>query len=153
MKNNKLNNVLFLQKCIIVNDKGRILALKRSPTQDSDRSGCWDLPGGTYESGEDVIDSIKREVKEESNLTIHNPQPLYLASGLDNANQFMSSEVVFAVTHLCTKWEGGLKISDEHTEYHWVTPQEFLTYDFGNDGGYFKSSIKAYLERYHDLNH
>ena len=153
MKNNKLNSVLFLQKCIVVNGEGLILVLKRSPTQDSDRSGCWDLPGGTYERGEDVIDSIKREVMEESSLTIHNPSPIDLANGLNNANQFMSSEVVFAITHICTKWEGEVKISDEHTEFKWVTPEEFITYDFGDDGGYFKSSMKAYLERYHDLNH
>lgn len=146
MKKNKLDGVLFLQKCIIVNDEGKILALKRSLTQDSDRSGCWDLPGGTYERGEDVIDSIKREVMEEVSLTIIDPQPIFLASGQNNANQFMSSEVVFAVTHLATKWTGNVVISDEHTEYRWVTPQEFLTYNFGDDGGFFKTSIEAYLE-------
>jgi len=145
MKNNKLNGVIFLQKCIIVSDKGQILALKRSPTKDFDRSGCWDLPGGTYERGEDVIDSIKREVMEEVSLTIIDPKPIYLASGLDNASQFMSSEVVFAVTHVCTKWRGKVVISDEHTEYRWVTPEEFLTYDFGDDGEFFKASIQAYL--------
>ena len=153
MKNNKLNGVLFIQKCIIVNDKGRILALKRSPTKDSDRSGCWDLPGGTYERGEDVIDSIKREVQEESSLTIIDPKPIYLANGLDNANQFMSSEVVFAVTHVCSKWVGEVKISDEHAEFKWVTPEEFMTYDFGDDGGFFTRSISTYLNRYNDLNH
>lgn len=153
MKNNKLNGVLFLQKCIIVNDKGRILALKRSPTKDSDRSGCWDLPGGTYERGEDVIDSIKREVMEEVSLTIVGPRPIYLASGLDNSSQFMSSEIVFAVTHLATKWTGEVIISDEHTEYRWVEPVDFLTYDFGDDGGFFKASIKSYLKRYNELIH
>ncbi len=112
MKNNKLNGVLFLQKCIVVNDKGQILALKRSLSKDSDRSGCWDLPGGTYELGEDVIDSIKREVMEEVSLKIIDPKPIYLASGLDSANQFMSSEIVFAVTHMATRWDGEVKISD-----------------------------------------
>lgn len=69
----------------------------------------------------------------------------FLASGLDNPNQFMSSEVVFAVTHVCTKWEGEVIISDEHTEFRWVEPVEFMTYDFGDDGGFFKDSIRAYL--------
>jgi 8-oxo-dGTP diphosphatase len=153
MKNNKLSGVLFLQKCIIVNDKGQILALKRSLTKDSDRSGCWDLPGGTYERGEDVIDSIKREVKEETKLDIIDSYPIYLANGIDHPNDFMSGENVFAVTHVCTKWAGEVTISDEHTEYRWISPQEFLTYDFGDDGGFFNASIQAYTQRYHDLNH
>lgn len=154
MNSKILSNVLFLQKCIVVDDKGRILALKRSETKetkDSNRSGCWDLPGGTYERGEDVIDSLKREVMEEVGLTIIDPKPVYLANGLNNANEFMSSEVVFAVTHVATEWSGEVIISDEHTEYRWVTAEEFLTYDFGNDGGFFKASISAYLQRHNEL--
>ena len=58
----------------------------------------------------------------------------------------MSSEAVFAVTHVCAKWTGEVVISDEHTEYRWVTPDEFATYDFGDDGGFFKKSIQAYLK-------
>ncbi len=145
MKNNKLNGVLFLQKCIIINNEGKILALKREPS-DHGRGGAWDLPGGTYERGEDVIDSIKREVKEEVDLTVLNLYPLYLANGLDNASQFVDSEIVFAVTHVCAEWVGEVKISYEHTEYRWVTPEEFMAYDFGNDGGFFKKSIEAYIE-------
>lgn len=143
MKNNKLNGVLFLQKCIILNDKGQVLALKRSLNA-HDRTGSWDLPGGTYEQGEDVIDSIKREVMEEASLTITDPKPIFLANGIGNINQLMSSETAFAVCHVCTKWEGEVTISDEHTEFRWVTPQEFMTYDFGDDGGFFAQSIRAY---------
>ena len=93
-----------------------------------------------------MINSIKREVMEEVSLTIIDPIPIYLASGLDNASQFMSSDVVFAVTHVCTTWTGDVGISGEHTEYRWVTPDEYATYDFGDDGGFFKSSIQAYLK-------
>lgn len=144
-----INNVLFLQKCLLVNQDSKILALKRSLTKDKDRSGCWDLPGGTYELGEDVIDSIKREVKEETNLLISNPRPIYLASGFNFLNQFMSGENVFAATHVCHQWTGDLRISDEHTEYRWVSPQEFLTYDFGDDGEFFVASMNEYIHIIH----
>lgn len=141
-----LSNVLFIQKCIIINDKGEILALRRSKSDDGrGRSEAWDLPGGTYESGEDVIDSIKREVMEEVSLQIPDPHPIYLANGLKNISEFMDGEVVFAVTYIARKWSGVVTISDEHTEYRWVTLQEFLTFDFGDDGGFFKASVNAYL--------
>lgn len=144
-KNNNLNNVLFLQKCIVVNDKGRILALKRN-ANDRYRAGCWDLPGGTYEKGEDVIASIKREVKEEVHLIITDPRPVYVASGQNFSSEFMSGENVFAVCHVCDDWQGEVTISDEHTEYRWVDPAELATYNYGSDGGFFKHAIEQYIK-------
>lgn len=58
----------------------------------------------------------------------------------------MSGENVFAVTHTCYEWGGEISISDEHVEYRWVTPQEFMTLDFGEDGGFFVASMSAYLD-------
>lgn len=137
-------NVLFLQKAIIVNPDKKILALKRT-AGDHDRSECWDLPGGTYELGEDVIDAIKREITEETSLAVRSLQPIHVASGVGSPNEFMSGENVFAVTYLCRDWSGEVKISDEHTEYKWMTPEEFLTLNFGDDGGFFVASIKQYI--------
>lgn len=146
----KLNNVLFLQKCIIVRENlpaGRqVLALKRG-IEKNQRSGKWDLPGGGYEAGEDVVEAIKREVMEESTLTIHNPRPVYVASGLNFSSEFMDGELVFAVCYVCKEWEGEVTISAEHTEFKWVTPKEFALLDFGKDGGFFAASIQAYLEK------
>lgn len=145
MSNKVLSGVQFIQKAIILRENGEILALKRTMGDDF-RAGCWDLPGGRYEEGEDVMDAIKREIKEEVSLNTLTIRPIYLTSGINFANQLMSGKTVFAACHLCTKWEGIVKISDEHVEYRWVTPQEFMTFNFGDDGGFFKSSINAYLK-------
>ena len=139
----KLNHVLFLQKCIIIGKDGKILALKRG-VEKNQRSGKWDLPGGGYETGEDVKGAIKREVTEETTLSVYDPRPIHVASGLNFSSEFMDGEVVFAVCYVSNRWEGDVKISDEHTEFRWVTPNEFAKLDFGKDGGFFVSAINAY---------
>lgn len=144
-----LNNVKFLQKCIIVRNDGKILALRRDPN-DVRRPNCWDFPGGNYEQGESVEECIKREVMEETSLIAHSIRPIHVASNMGKTYQDIN---VIAICQLCIEWEGEVKLSSEHVEYHWVTPQEFMELETGDDGGFLKNSLKAYLERYNELNH
>lgn len=145
MANKILNGVEFIQKCLVVRPSdGKLLALKRTLGDDF-RAGCWDTPGGRFEEGEEVIGAIKREVMEESSITAKSLKPIYIASGNNHASGLLSGKIAFAVCYVCHDWEGNVQISDEHTEYQWVTPQEFMTYDFGDDGGFFTDSVRAYL--------
>ncbi len=136
-----LNNVKFLQKCIIVNDQGRILALRRNPN-DVRRPNCWDLPGGNYEAGESVDGCIKREIREETSLVAKSVRPIYIASNMGKAYSDIN---VIAVCQICIDWEGDVVVSDEHIEYRWVTPDEFMAFETGDDGGFLKDSLKVYL--------
>ena len=45
-------------------------------------NGMWCIPGGALELGEDFIDGLKREVKEETNLDINNPELYTIRSGI-----------------------------------------------------------------------
>ncbi|MFK7938446.1 MAG: NUDIX domain-containing protein [Roseovarius sp.] len=56
-------------RIVIENAKGEILLQKRSDF------GVWGLPGGCAEPGEDLRDTVVREVAEETGLTIKNAQP------------------------------------------------------------------------------
>ncbi|MFH2085767.1 MAG: NUDIX domain-containing protein [bacterium] len=142
-KSKILNDVQLIQKAIITKDD-KILALKRTAGDDF-RAGCWDLPGGRYEEGEDVIAAIKREIMEEVGFNAKALLPIRVASGLNFANGLMSGRTVFAICYICHDWEGQVTISSEHTEFRWVTPQEFMSFNFGSDGGFFVASMRAYM--------
>lgn len=139
-----LNNVRLIQKCIIVGQDGRILALKRAP-DDHSRGGNWDLPGGGYEQGEDVISAIKREVMEESGLTVNTLQPVFFANRIGVEEGFFKGDTVFATCYASSNWKGEVALSAEHTEYKWVSPEEFKSYNFGADSGFFVEALGTYL--------
>ena len=51
---------------VVVRD-GRALIVKRAHEP---RKGEWSLPGGLLELGESLVDAVRREIKEETNLDI-----------------------------------------------------------------------------------
>ncbi len=139
-----LQNVRLIQKCIIVRTDGLILALKRAP-DDHSRGGNWDLPGGGYEQGENVIEAIKREVKEEAGLLAKTVSPIFVDNHMNIRAGFFEGLNVFGICYACSDWEGEVALSDEHIEYQWVSPSEFSKLTFGADNGFFGESIKAYI--------
>lgn len=136
-----LQNVKFLQKCIVVNKEGKILALRRDPN-DNRRPNCWDFPGGNYEQGEGIDECIKREIREETSLIANSLRPIYVSG---NMGKIYGDINVIAITQLCVDWSGTVQLSSEHVEFRWVTPAEFMSLETGDDGGFLKDSIRAYL--------
>lgn len=57
----------FVAAAVIRHD-GRILLVRRNP--DDYMGGLWEVPSGTVEPGETVLEALHRETTEESGLTI-----------------------------------------------------------------------------------
>ncbi|OLO38151.1 NUDIX hydrolase [Alkalihalophilus pseudofirmus] len=53
--------------CIVIKD-GHVLMLQKP------RRGWWVVPGGKMETGESVIETVKREYREETGLTVKDPK-------------------------------------------------------------------------------
>lgn len=54
----------------IVEDEGRILLVSETRRTGGEPRLCWDIPGGGTESGESLEESLIREVREETGLTV-----------------------------------------------------------------------------------
>src|SRR3990167_11236908 len=54
---------------ILESEKGEILLVKRKV---SPKKGYWDVPGGFIDFGENLEESLKREIKEELGIQIFN---------------------------------------------------------------------------------
>lgn len=75
--------------CWILNRKGEILLQRRSLAKKK-RPGVWSKTGGHVDSGESVIDAIKREVKEEIGLELKNEDLFFMQKFKSDAPKFFS---------------------------------------------------------------
>lgn len=95
-------------------DKGRILTIKRVP-DDSHYAGKWDIPGGRIGDGEDPLDGVGRETKEETGLDIDVLVPFDVQHFKRDDGQ-TTTMIIF----LCRPVSKEVRLSNEHTEYKWV---------------------------------
>lgn len=105
---------------LVVDDKGRLLLMKRSD------SGCWGPPGGAVEPGEVVEDAAMRETLEETNLVIEGMTLFGVFSGMELYYKYPNGDEVYNVTivYLSHKWSGAVQINDEHVEWKWFNANE-----------------------------
>ncbi|BAH45753.1 MULTISPECIES: NUDIX hydrolase [Brevibacillus] len=100
---------------IIEDELGRIL-LQRRKDQNN-----WCLPGGLMEIGETFIETLFREVEEETNLIIEAPELFGIYSGPSGCREYPNGDKVFSVQIIfrVTSFHGELKQegpeSSEHT--------------------------------------
>ena len=98
-----------------------ILILKRTRPS-SDGLGFWELPGGGLEYGETPHQALIRELKEETNLDIKIIKPVYTFTAIRPDYQTVG------IGFLAIPTNDHVKISDEHTEYRFVSSDELLNY-------------------------
>ena len=105
---------------VILERNGEILLGMRHPDPNKAdsafrSSGEWCLPGGKLEWGEAFEDGAVREVKEETGITIKDPQVISVHNCKNEYAHFMTVGMV------TNEWEGEAKIMepDEIVEWRW----------------------------------
>lgn len=96
---------------VILNDKKQILLQSRA---DRDK---WGLPGGCQELGERFVDTVIREIKEETNLDVNvsDLKLVDIVSGSSRRNDYPNGDVVInnTVLYMTDKYTGELKWDSE----------------------------------------
>ncbi len=121
---------------IRVETKALILYNKRALIiQRSDYCGVgendWEFAGGGIKFGEDLLDGLSREIKEEVGLTVRIDKLLYAISRLVNPQQ-----QIVLLTYLCYADTDMVVLSNEHKNFLWATRkqlEELLTKLMLND--------------------
>ena len=103
---------------IILNEKNKVLIVSRKT--DDFMGGIDELPSGNMEQGENIYDSLIREVKEETNLDIVNVKSYigsfdYISGSGKKARQYNFVLDVKNTENI---------ILTEHDEYNWLTIEE-----------------------------
>lgn len=113
-KKNKIEKIVvgaFIEK------DGKILLLER-PTNEF-MGGIFELPSGNLENGEKVIEGLKREVKEETNLDVSD-----VVSFVDSFDYTSGSgKKVRQFNFYVTVRNGEITLS-EHLSFAWASPED-----------------------------
>ena len=107
-------------KAFVYNTKlKKFLVVKRGYNDTS--AGMWENPGGKKEIGENIVDTLKREILEETGIVVDYYKLLYATAINEEKNPFMI--IGFLVT--TTKEE--IELSFEHVSYRWCDVDDFLS--------------------------
>jgi 8-oxo-dGTP diphosphatase len=102
----------------IVSFKGKFLIVFKSDSEDVNPNS-YDIPGGRLEFGEQPIDALIREVKEETGLTVRAIRPTRTWSFVKD-DDFQ----LIGITFFCEADSNNIKLSNEHTNDLWLSAEE-----------------------------
>ncbi|MFT4561472.1 MAG: 8-oxo-dGTP pyrophosphatase MutT (NUDIX family) [Gammaproteobacteria bacterium] len=110
--------------CLIEDDIGRLLFLKRSASE-SIGAGQWGFPAGHIERGETPEQCAKREMREEIGSDHELVDVRYKGPVRDT---MFGGKFEIHLFHF--RWiAGSVTLNEEHTNFAWISAQEFDGYD------------------------
>lgn len=125
---------------IIMHD-GKILLEKR---KNDPGKGKWSVPGGVVELGENVIQTVIREVKEETGLDVAEPEHIDVVDQITR-DEGGRIKYHFVIIDYLVKLKGGmLKAASDADELEWVSLSEVEKYDL-------TGAFRAFFERNKNL--
>lgn len=95
---------------VVVRDDDRVLVIRR------DDNGHWEAPGGVLELDESFEDGVRREVLEETGLTV-------IVQRLSGVYKNLAHGIV-ALVYRCRPTEGDAGPTAEAREVRWMTREE-----------------------------
>ena len=109
-----------VSKLLMIDQDDKYLIMYRSdhPTFGGDP----DLPGGTHEDGETILETMVREVEEESGVLVDGENAELIYSGTDFSKN--GTQYTLYVERLKARPE--IVISWEHSSYEWISRDEFI---------------------------
>lgn len=113
---------IFTNMCMIYKDDYVLVQNRRNPN--------WPgvtFPGGHVEQGESFVESVKREVFEETGLIIENP----ILCGIKQF-QTLQDERYVVLLFKTNQFEGNLKASEEG-EVFWIKKEDLKEYKLAHD--------------------
>jgi len=124
-------------KILILDNDGKFLLLRRS-LNSKGNPGKWEPPGGKIDQGETFETALMREIEEETGLT---------ASIQHVAGTSESELSKVKIVHLILEGKlesGQVHISEEHSEFEWIKPEELNNFDLAD---WFIPFAVEYLEK------
>ena len=112
--------IVILMVTALIERNEKYLVLRRSDKNLTNK-GRWQFPEGKVRIGEDLLKALRREVSEETSMMVTSANLIGIHSSFFRQAHDMIR--LFRSVFRC-KVAGKIKLSDEHTEYKWVSKKE-----------------------------
>jgi len=96
------------QRGVVVTPDDHVLVVKRAS------DGGWELPGGRLDRGEDAVDGLERELREETSLEPEVVAPVHTLAWVNNEENGR-----FAAYYYCRAPRRQVSLSAEHGDADW----------------------------------
>jgi ADP-ribose pyrophosphatase YjhB (NUDIX family) len=110
-------------KALLKNKDGKYLLIRRSPAKYPEAPNRWDIVGGRINPGESLLENLKREIKEETNLDLMEEPRLVAAQDIINVRGHEKRHVV-RLTYVGNIEGEPVLDTEENVEYKWLTLEE-----------------------------
>ena len=105
---------------LILNKKSQFLFVKSNKWK-----GQYGIPAGKLKYGENIIDGLKREIKEETNLDVYDIKFL-LRQEIINPKDFFKKLHFVSLNYTCKAKNTNVKLNNEAQSCIWVKPEDSL---------------------------
>jgi 8-oxo-dGTP diphosphatase len=105
--------------------RGRVLLVRRGHEP---LKGCWTIPGGMVEVGEELREAVQRELKEETGLDVEPGKLIETFDRIQRAGRRVRYHFVIA-DYLCRLKSGKLRPASDVLDARWVSPRELGQFD------------------------
>jgi len=100
-------------------DSKKYLFLKTNKSK-KDTSNLWGIPAGKVKKGEDLVDAVKREIFEETEISLNIKKIKFIKRIYIKQEK---KEFIYDMYYSKVKSKK-VKLSKEHSEYRWLTLKE-----------------------------
>lgn len=117
----------FLALKAFVERDGKILILREAGTYvDGTNAAKFDVPGGRLQPGEKFDEALRREVLEETGLTVSLGKPFHLGEWRPTVRG--EQWQIVGVFVRCTADAGDVVLQGDHDEFLWIDPTKHREY-------------------------
>ncbi len=109
----------------LVFEAGRVLLVERGKDP---LKGWWSLPGGILETGERLIEGVKREVAEETGLEVEPYEMFEIFERILRDDEGRAEYHYVLIDYLCRVTGGEARAADDAAGLAWVKREELGSY-------------------------
>lgn len=134
---------LFVATKAFIKFQNKILIIKESSKySDGTNAGKFDVPGGRIKPGQRFDESLLREIKEETGISVTIGQPFFANEWrpIVKGEQWQVVGVFFE----CESATDRVTLSEDHDEYLWIDPADFKKSNLIEN---LQPAFEAYLKR------